>query len=108
VNLDIKYVRKIEWPADPNNAMSHLVLPRRDLDIVKALSRRHDRSKMSIWGADFIRGKGEGQIFLLHSKSQSNMHMFSSSLTIKGRRELERHSPWVSVAPKTNERIKLI
>ncbi|KAH6691094.1 P-loop containing nucleoside triphosphate hydrolase protein, partial [Leptodontidium sp. MPI-SDFR-AT-0119] len=49
-----------------DNAMSHLVLPRRDIDIIRALSRKHDKGELSTWGADFIRGKGEGQVFLLH------------------------------------------
>jgi hypothetical protein len=47
--------------------MSKLILGCTDIDILKALSRTHGRHNApNVWSADFIPGKGEGQIFLLH------------------------------------------
>lgn len=37
------------------------------LQTIKALSLRHD-SKTHAWSADFIEGKGSGQIILLHGQ----------------------------------------
>lgn len=46
--------------------MSKLIIGSTDIDILKALSRTHGNKAPNVWGADFIPGKGEGQIFLLH------------------------------------------
>jgi hypothetical protein len=46
--------------------MSKLILGSTDIDILKALSRTHGDQAPNAWSADFIPGKGEGQIFLLH------------------------------------------
>jgi hypothetical protein len=48
--------------------MSKLILGSTDIDILKALSRTHGNTAPVVWSADFIPGKGEGQIFLLHGK----------------------------------------
>jgi hypothetical protein len=56
VILDTECVRDIMWLKEPDDAMNHLVFPRRDLEMINALSRKHDRGKVSIWGADFELG----------------------------------------------------
>ena len=69
--FDIEAVKEVEWPCQAAEAMNHLVMPpeREDIEILKALSRHKDSQRSaSAWAADFIQGKGEGQIFLLHGK----------------------------------------
>jgi hypothetical protein len=48
--------------------MSTLILKDSDKDLIKALTRQYSKGHGS-WGADHVRGKGEGQIFLLHGRS---------------------------------------
>jgi len=67
--LSIDSIRNIEWPSETDNALSNLVLSpeRDDISILKALSRKKGSlRKETIWAADPIKGKGEGQAFLLH------------------------------------------
>lgn len=69
--FDIEAIREVEWPCQAAEAMNHLVMPpeREDMEMLKALSRHKDSKRSeSVWHADFIQGKGEGQIFLLHGK----------------------------------------
>ncbi|KAN0113249.1 hypothetical protein V8E51_006200 [Hyaloscypha variabilis] len=66
MGFDIDGIEPLTWSPDENNAMSQLILPRRDIEIIKALSSRHMAGNTKQWGADFIPGKGEGQVFLLH------------------------------------------
>jgi hypothetical protein len=69
--FDIEGIKEVEWPCQAAEAMNHLVMPpeREDIEILKALSRHKDSQRSaSVWAADFIQGKGEGQIFLLHGK----------------------------------------
>lgn len=54
----------MHWP-DDNDPMSTLILSNSDKHVIKALARKYTRHQ-SAWGADFIKGKGEGLIFLLH------------------------------------------
>ena len=46
-------------------SIQNLVLGPDELKTVRALSNRHS-SKNETWAADFIEGKGSGQIILLH------------------------------------------
>jgi replication-associated recombination protein RarA len=66
MGFDIEGIEELTWSPDENSAMSQLILPRRDIEIIKALSSRHMAGNTKQWGADFIPGKGEGQVFLLH------------------------------------------
>ncbi|RDW61106.1 hypothetical protein BP6252_12489 [Coleophoma cylindrospora] len=66
LGIDVDRTKPLQWSPDEGSAMSQLILPRRDIEIIKALSSRHANGKSGTWGADFIPGKGEGQVFLLH------------------------------------------
>ena len=66
MGFDIEGIKELTWSPDENSAMSQLILPRRDIEIIKALSSKHAVGNTKQWGADFIPGKGEGQVFLLH------------------------------------------
>jgi hypothetical protein len=46
--------------------IKHLILPETDLRIIKALSRKHTSLRNASETADYVQGKGEGKIFLLH------------------------------------------
>jgi len=66
VYFDIEFISDINWSPEGDDPMSKLILGSTDIDILKALSRTHGNQAPSVWSADFIPGKGEGQIFLLH------------------------------------------
>jgi hypothetical protein len=68
MGFDIEGMKPLTWSPDESSAMSQLILPRRDIEIIKALSSKNEAGNASSWGADFIPGKGEGQVFLLHGK----------------------------------------
>jgi hypothetical protein len=72
VTFDAEDISPCEWPREPLDSMSHLVLPpeRDDISVLKALSHHRDSKRTAKgWAADFIQGKGEGQVFLLHGTS---------------------------------------
>lgn len=48
-----------------NESISNLVIGEAELKTIQALSNRQN-SKVKHWSADFIEGKGSGQIILLH------------------------------------------
>lgn len=48
-----------------DDSIQHLVLDDDELKTIKALSTRQ-YSQREAWAADFIEGKGTGQIILLH------------------------------------------
>lgn len=60
VRLDIE---GLSVPTFDQNLFEYLVLPRQIKDTLEALALNNSDGKFS---ADFIRGKGEGQVFLLH------------------------------------------
>ena len=64
--FDIEFISVINWSPEGDDPMSKLILGSTDIDILKALSRTHRNQTPNVWSADFIPGKGEGQIFLLH------------------------------------------
>src|ERR1700722_15972192 len=66
VYFDIECINDINWSPEGDDPMSKLILGSTDIDILKALSRTHGNKAPNVWSADFIPGKGEGQIFLLH------------------------------------------
>jgi hypothetical protein len=68
VFFDIELIGVICWSPEGDDPMSKLILGSTDIDILKALSRTHGNRAPVVWSADFIPGKGEGQIFLLHGK----------------------------------------
>ena len=63
--FDIEFIEHINWPSAGSDPMSSLILEESDKDLIRALTRKHSRGQET-WGADYIKGKGEGQIFLLH------------------------------------------
>jgi hypothetical protein len=67
VEFDVENIEPITWPSRDSDPMSTLILDDSDKDVVKALARKYSRGQAT-WGADFVEGKGEGQIFLLHGK----------------------------------------
>lgn len=64
VGFDVENVLPIKWPTR-EDMMSELILDDSDKDIIRALTRKHAKVDDN-WSADYIEGKGEGQIFLLH------------------------------------------
>lgn len=66
VGVDVDNMSEIEWKASPQEVMKRLILPERDIEMIQALSQTFQKGQPKFWGADFVAGKGEGQIFLLH------------------------------------------
>lgn len=66
--LDVRYC----FPAKPDkNPFARLVMPEERKLMMKALvykytDARYAGDSSQVWGADFIKNKGEGQVFLLH------------------------------------------
>jgi hypothetical protein len=50
---------------ESNDSISNLVIDEAGLKVIRAMATRQN-SKRDIWAADFIEGKGKGQIILLH------------------------------------------
>jgi hypothetical protein len=69
VIFDIDKITPVVWPSEDDDPMKYLVLPKRDKDIVQALSRKFEKGKEITWSADYIEDKGAGQVFLLHGQS---------------------------------------
>jgi hypothetical protein len=67
VGFDVENIQPIIWPPREIDPMSSLILDDSDKGVLKALARKYSRGR-GTWGADFVEGKGEGQIFLLHGK----------------------------------------
>ena len=64
-NIDLLDVAKLEWPRMAETAIDRLVMPFGTKELIKAIARTYtDQSQL--FSADFIYGKGEGQIILLH------------------------------------------
>ena len=66
--LDILDVSGLVDPKIVENAIDRLVMrPEENKDTIKAIAKSYvDSSQAELFSADFIHGKGEGQIFLLH------------------------------------------
>ncbi|GJC91453.1 ATPase [Colletotrichum higginsianum] len=69
------HVKNLHPPQFDDDMISHLVMSEQRLKTLKALSKSYARvnqhgegMKNSKWSADFVRGKGNGLIFLLHGK----------------------------------------
>ena len=64
--LNINHVSSFE----PNgNAIKNLVMDDKHRKLIEVLTYKYqdtERDRKEAWNADFIRSKGEGQIFLLH------------------------------------------
>jgi hypothetical protein len=67
VGFEIENLRPIEWPPRESDPMSSLILNDSDKDLLKALARKYSKGQ-GPWSADFVKGRGEGQIFLLHGE----------------------------------------
>lgn len=63
--FDVENIADIDWPSREHDLMNELILADSDKDVIKALTRKYYKGQKK-WAADFIEGKGEGQIFLLH------------------------------------------
>lgn len=71
--------------------LENVIMEDDDLRVIRALSNR----SRSAWGADFVRGKGLGQIVLLHGLCLF-LHIFSNvNSLLKVLLVLERHIPLV-------------
>jgi len=90
VAFDVENIKPIHWPPPEADPMSTLILGDSDKDVIKALARKYTKHQGS-WGADFIAGKGEGQIFLLHGDSthidHNQIFQLTSSLRTSWYRE---------------------
>ena len=64
-NIDLLDVAKLEWPSMADTAIDRLVMPPGNKELIKAIARTYT-DKSQLFKADFIYGKGEGQIILLH------------------------------------------
>jgi hypothetical protein len=67
--LDILDVNGLTDPIVAENAIDELVMrPEKNKDTIKAIVKTYTdtNGQADLMGVDFIRGKGEGQIFLLH------------------------------------------
>jgi SpoVK/Ycf46/Vps4 family AAA+-type ATPase len=64
-NTDLLDVAKLEWPSMADTAIDRLVMPSGNKELIKAIARTYT-DKSQLFKADFIYGKGEGQIILLH------------------------------------------
>jgi Cdc6-like AAA superfamily ATPase len=60
----VDYIREIVPSVD---TISNLVIGEEELRTIRALSNKQN-SKSKQWAADFIEGKGTGQIILLHGR----------------------------------------
>lgn len=79
----VEDIQPIKWPSRHHDPMSTLILKDSDKDLIKALTQQHSKGK-KLWGADHIRGKGEGQIFLLHGGSLTRKLLKRCSCPRKG------------------------
>lgn len=61
VGFDVEYISPISWPSKDVDPMDTLILGNSDKDVIKSLARKYSRRE-DTWGADFIAGKGEGQV----------------------------------------------
>jgi hypothetical protein len=48
--------------------MDHLILDEDTKKLVKAMAANYTAGRFKSWSADFINGKGEGKVVLLHGK----------------------------------------
>lgn len=48
------------------NPMKHLQLEDENKELLLAMSNVHKGNQVKPWAADFIKGKGEGRVILLH------------------------------------------
>ncbi|OLN96128.1 ATPase family AAA domain-containing protein 3B 1 [Colletotrichum chlorophyti] len=72
---ELLHVRCLLPPQFDENMIGHLVMSEQRLKTLKALSKsfarvnkHNDDIKTAKWSADFVKGKGNGLIFLLHGK----------------------------------------
>jgi hypothetical protein len=61
-------------------SISNLVIGQDELKTIQALSNRQN-SKAGHWSADFIEGKGSGQIILLHGNYSLAVPVINTHLT---------------------------
>jgi len=59
-------VRGIEISSKEKDALDSLQIEKKSLDILTRLTYKYNEKEEKLWSADFIQGKGEGQVFLLH------------------------------------------
>jgi SpoVK/Ycf46/Vps4 family AAA+-type ATPase len=67
IELDLLNVEGLEQASMAEDAISNLVMEDNNKEMIKAIARTYtDSDQSSRFSADFIHGKGEGQIILLH------------------------------------------
>lgn len=65
--FDVRKIEEIKFPPKGEGAMDKLILDPQDVQYLKALSTKTNPTTSHV---DFIKGKGEGQIFLFHGKHE--------------------------------------
>lgn len=68
VIVDILDIEGLEEPSIVKNAIDRLVMDPMDKETIKAIAKTYTENDQGteFFSADFINGKGEGQILLLH------------------------------------------
>ncbi|KAI4931507.1 hypothetical protein J4E85_004100 [Alternaria conjuncta] len=88
---DILDVNSLREPTLAENAIDELVMrPERNKDMIKAIVKTYtdSDSQAELMGVDFIRGKGEGQIFLLHGPPGTGKTLTAESVAEYTKRPL--------------------
>lgn len=73
------YIREI---ISSSESLSNLIIGGDELQTIRALSNKQN-SKTKQWSADFIEGKGSGQIILLHGMHSPD-HVVFRLITVAG------------------------
>lgn len=72
MGFDVEYITEMKWPQRESDHIGSLIMNESDKDVIKALTRKYAKREQT-WGADYMEGKGSGQIFLLHGKVTTNV-----------------------------------
>ena len=62
VYIETDYIREIS-PSE--ESLNRLILGKDEMNTIRAISQRQN-NRHDLWAADFVEGKGTGQIVLLH------------------------------------------
>lgn len=76
----VDYIRELVPSVD---SISNLVIGEDELRTIRALSNKQN-SKTKQWAADFIEGKGTGQIILLHGRHFLGVVVVSRLIIVTG------------------------
>ncbi|KAH7077666.1 hypothetical protein BKA63DRAFT_489217 [Paraphoma chrysanthemicola] len=86
---DLLDVEELNEPDMAENAIENLVMGNDDKELIKAVAKIYtDSSQSNLFSADFIHGKGEGQIILLHGPPGTGKTLTAESVAEFTRRPL--------------------